>query len=123
MGNVCKGCGLENFIPRKYRPDFGFCARPSCQIKQTEWSKRNWDQIPSGHRIRNKAEDEFWEVTDAQKERYSNFYSLVRPKRTVKKRNCLRCQKEIVNKFSTLVDYRLCSRCQEANARTGVHAY
>lgn len=116
----CKNCGSKYTVSKD--ASYGFCRRPLCAKARTQWFKANLDEMPES-KFKTKYEDEFWEVTPEQKIQFAYFYSLMRPaKRKIKKRNCLRCRKEIDSKYSSREDHRLCYACHQINIHIGVSA-
>lgn len=119
----CKHCGRKNYAVKRGRSDVGFCHdRRQCQLHQTEWIARNWDQLPEDNHSRIRAEDKFWEVTPEQRKQYSYFYSLIRSPRTVKTRKCMICKDILTSNKTTSPESRTCFHCQKSLSKFGALA-
>ena len=98
------------------------CNAAKCREAQKAWIQANWDQLPEGHTGRRRSEREFWEINDTQREHYSHFFSLIRPPKTRRPRNCLKCGTRIRGNAGVDSDYRTCHGCQETNSNVGALA-
>jgi len=109
----CKSCGGR----MKDLSNHGFCQKGACLTECRTWKKNNWDQLPETDRFRIKNEDEFFEINDTQREKYSYFLSLIRvPKE--KKRPCTHCKTVFAS-----CGNRICSECTKSLRKFGALAY
>lgn len=98
------------------------CGGPKCREEYKTWAIANFDLLPDENKQKRKYENKFWEITPEQKEYHDRFFEMVIPKKPVKKRNCLRCRKQLASNKMGTSDGRICNDCHIVISHLGALA-